>query len=145
MPTSLDTTKTSALTSPMPRATRPGPGQKPAMPQPMPKSTLPPIRRRSMCCATGSFMSRPRNDFVRRRAPANATRPTAMAPAITNASEGAPAARKVQKTKHLGRIGHPRNDQPEPENRTRQKSGKDVHDGSSEAQPMAANEYGDKA
>ncbi len=48
MPASMAATKTAALSSPMPSATSPGPGQKPATPQPTPNTMLPPTSRRSM-------------------------------------------------------------------------------------------------
>ena len=83
MPSSMATTNALALTSPMPTATNAGPGQKPAMPRPIPKTVLPTIKRRSTCRATGSCISSPSKDTVRLRAKKNATEPTATAPPIT--------------------------------------------------------------
>ena len=72
----------------MPRVTRAGPGQKPAMPQPAPKSRLPTIRRLSISFFVGSRIAPPKKFIVRLRAKRKATSPTKMAPAITKASEG---------------------------------------------------------
>ena len=56
MPASMATTNTTAFVLPMPIATKAGPGQKPAMPQPTPNTNAPASRRRSIRCSLGSFI-----------------------------------------------------------------------------------------
>ena len=61
IPVSIAAVKTSASLSPIPSATRPGPGQKPARPQLTPNSRLPNARR-SIARAFGHLTGSPRRD-----------------------------------------------------------------------------------
>src|SRR5690606_23823157 len=65
MPATMAATNTRPLTSPEAMDTRPGPGQKPARPQPAPKVRLPMTRRLSMDVALGRCMAPPRKLRVR--------------------------------------------------------------------------------
>src|SRR4051812_15790044 len=60
MPVSMATTKIAAGSKPAPKATIAGPGQKPARPQPVPNTRLPPINRASTSRRCGSLSAPPR-------------------------------------------------------------------------------------
>src|SRR5690554_3547964 len=91
IPVTIDATKTTPLISPAPKATKAGPGQNPAIPQPTPNIILPTTSRLSIWVLVGSFMLKPRNDNVRLRAMVKAISPTTTAPPMTKAREGSQA------------------------------------------------------
>src|SRR5215813_7336339 len=97
MPASIAATKTNALPTPAPSATRAGRGQKPASPHPMPKRRLPPTSLPSIVRPAGNAIGVPSQPDLRPLARANAIAPIATAPTITNASEGSQAPARSRK------------------------------------------------
>ena len=126
MPTSIAATKTSALTSPMPSATRPGPGQKPATPQPMPNSEAAADQAAVDVARRGQLHLGAEQGH---RAPAGHREgdaaPTAMAPAMTKASEGSQGPARSRKPSTLAGLAMPETMRPSPKTRPASNEAKD--------------------
>ena len=101
----------------MPSATSAGPGQNPATPQPAPNSRLPSTSRRSSRVAVGNCMGAPSSDTRRLRAQKNAGAATAMAPAITSASDGSHGPARSRNPSTLAGLAMPDKISPSPKTR----------------------------
>src|SRR3984885_5930988 len=88
IPASMATTKVMACELPNASNAMPGPGQIPESPQPTPKIRLPVTSRRSMSRLGEVSDAFPETGAGRLPAMEKTTRPTAIAPAMTKASEG---------------------------------------------------------
>jgi hypothetical protein len=114
----------------MPSATNPGPGQKPAMPQPMPSIKLPAMSRRSMLRAVGSRIGAPANETVRNGAAARhdeRDRADDDGAGHHERQRRIPGAREVEEAEHLGRVGHSGHDEPEAEHQVGQQRSENEH------------------
>jgi hypothetical protein len=88
IPASMATTKMIAWALPNVSKAIAGPGQTPASPQPTPKIKLPVTSCQSISRLAGRSNASPEKVAVRLPATEKATTPTAIAPAMTKASEG---------------------------------------------------------
>src|SRR5690554_2314754 len=144
IPVTMEATKTRPLISPAPNATRPGPGQNPAMPQPIPNIMLPITRRFSIRSLPGNLMLKPRNDSVRLRATVKATRPTMMAPPMTNARDGSHNPAISRKPRTFSGLAIPDTIRPKPKTRPAKREAKENFMASGSEQ-VANDENADKA
>src|SRR5690554_3126778 len=117
MPATIAATKTMACMLPVPSATRAGPGQKPANPQPTPKVSEPSTSRLSISSFFGRRMGSPNNEVGRPPAILKATKPTAMAPPITSASDGSQPPKRSKKESTFAGLDKPLRIKPKPNNR----------------------------
>ena len=144
MPASMDKTKNTAFGLAVPKDTRAGPGQKPAMPQPIPNKPLPITSRRSISRLIGMSKRCPRNDTLRRLMMAKEIRPTVIAPPITKANDGSQLPVRSRNPSTLPGLAMPETISPIPKSRPANKEINIVII-FSEFKDMAYQEYGEES
>ncbi|BBI44515.1 hypothetical protein BV349_05540 [Pseudomonas syringae pv. actinidiae] len=99
---------------PVSRMVTAGPGQIPAIPQPIPNARLPPIKRASNSFFTGKCIRAPSKDCLFLRAQLSGMAATEMAPAITRASDGSHVPLTSRKARTLAGFAIPAKSRPKP-------------------------------
>ncbi len=117
MPASMANMNTKACQCPVNRMATAGPGQMPAIPQPMPNNRLPPIRRGSNSRLIGNCMGFPSSELDCWRAQVSGPMATPIAPTMTNAREGSQAPAKSRKASTFPGLAMPARSRPKPNSR----------------------------
>lgn len=99
-----------------------GPGQMPAMPQPMPKIRLPITSWRSGSRLLGNCIGQPVSDCWRRRARVKGISAAAMPPPMTKASDGSQLPARSRKASTLAGLAMPASSRPRPNSRPARKA-----------------------